>query len=68
MKQFNDIVVLTSKNPEAFCNFTYDGDDRWILQLYKEYAFKAICTGYQFQLDLKNLLQRARNKRRKIFS
>ncbi len=30
MKQFNNTAILTSKNPEAFLNFTYDGSDLWI--------------------------------------
>jgi hypothetical protein len=31
MKQFNNTAILTSKNPEAFLNFTYDGTDYWII-------------------------------------
>lgn len=31
MKQFNNTAILTSKNPEAFLNFTYDGSDFWII-------------------------------------
>ena len=30
MKNFNNTVVLTSKNPEAFLNFSYDSEDLWI--------------------------------------
>jgi hypothetical protein len=31
MKQFNDKAILTSKNPEAFLNFTYDTTNYWII-------------------------------------
>jgi len=31
MKQFNKTAILTSKNPEAFLNFTYDASEYWIL-------------------------------------
>jgi hypothetical protein len=31
MKQFNNKAILTSKNPEAFLNFIYDGTSQWII-------------------------------------
>ena len=30
-KQFNNTAILTSKNPEAFLNFVYDGTEYWIV-------------------------------------
>jgi hypothetical protein len=30
MKQFNNTTILTTKNPEAFLNFTYDSSNLWI--------------------------------------
>jgi len=30
MKRFNNTAILTSKNPEAFLNFTFDGTEQWI--------------------------------------
>jgi len=31
MKQFNNTAILTSKNPEAFLNFTFDTTNYWII-------------------------------------
>ena len=31
MKQFNNTAILTSKNPEAFLNFTFDASNYWII-------------------------------------
>jgi hypothetical protein len=31
MKQFNDTAILTTKNPEAFLNFTYDATDYLVI-------------------------------------
>jgi hypothetical protein len=31
MKQFNNAAILTTKNPEAFLNFTYDACEYWII-------------------------------------
>ena len=31
MKYFNNIAILTTKNPEAFLNFSFDADNYWIL-------------------------------------
>lgn len=31
MKQFNNTAILTSKNPEAFLNYTHDSSDYWII-------------------------------------
>jgi hypothetical protein len=31
MKEFNNTAILTSRNPEAFLNFTFDSTDYWIV-------------------------------------